>query len=126
MLQPFCWWEKQSLEKWINPVSNDQNIKPNTLFPRFSLIDLWKYSHQMKMETGTIRIQRRIPNLATVKKQTNKKQQQQKTNIETKPERLHSIYLPGKDVLGVKKFHLLNISFSVIEHLGAMKTMSSL
>lgn len=82
----------------------------------------------MKMETGTIRIQRRIPNLATVKKQTNKKQQQQqqKTNIETKPERLHSIYLPGKDVLGVKKFHLLNISFSVIEHLGAMKTMSSL
>lgn len=37
-----------------------------------------------------------------------------KTNIETKPERLHSIYLPGKDVLGVKTFHLLNISFSVI------------
>lgn len=59
----------------------------------------------MKMETGTIQIQRRIPNLATVEKMKQRKinKQTKKTNIETKPERLHSIYLPGKDVLGVSQ-----------------------
>lgn len=57
----------------------------------------------MKMGTGTTQILLRIPNVAIVKQQTKPAITTTKPKHRTKPERLHSIYFPGKDVFWSKE-----------------------